>query len=189
MKTTREVSHYYSEVLKKTEDLSTNACTTSARPPKHIIDCISRIDPAVNNKYYGCGLCIPEGIEGCTVLDLGCGSGRDVFIASQLVGPTGHVFGVDMTTEQINTAIAGQKFNKVTNNLQNTTFRTGYIEKLNTLNVPPQSVDVVISNGVINLSPDKLAVLQGAYDLLKEGGELYFSDVYSDRRVPEELRR
>ena len=120
MKTTDEVSHYYSEVLKKTEDLSTNACTTSARPPKHIIDCISRIDPAVNNKYYGCGLCIPEGIEGCTVLDLGCGSGRDVFIASQLVGPTGHVFGVDMTTEQINTAIAGQKFNKVTNNLQNT---------------------------------------------------------------------
>ena len=94
-----------------------------------------------------------------------------------------------MTTEQINTAIAGQEFNKVTNNLQNTTFRTGYIEKLNTLNVPPQSVDVVISNCVINLSPDKLAVLQGAYDLLKEGGELYFSDVYSDRRVPEELRR
>jgi len=187
--TTDSVSHYYSEVLKKTADLSTNACTTAARPPEHIIECINKIDPAVNDKYYGCGLCIPEELEGRTVLDLGCGSGRDVFIASQLVGKEGHVIGVDMTKEQIDVAIEeGQEFNKQTNNLTNTTFKHGYIEKLSELGVEAGSVDVVISNCVINLSPDKEAVLKGAYDLLKEGGELYFSDVYSDRRVPTNLR-
>lgn len=182
------VSHYYSEVLKKTDDLKTNACKTSGRPPQHIIDAINKVSPEVNAKYYGCGLCIPEELEGRTVLDLGCGSGRDVYIASQFVGENGHVIGVDMTKDQIDVAIAGEEFNKCTNNLSNTTFKHGYIEKLSELGIEKNSVDVIISNCVINLSPDKFSVLKGAYDLLKPGGELYFSDVYADRRVPQNLR-
>ena len=96
-KVRKDVSEYYSKVLAKTDDLKTNACTTDGRPPEHIIKCLSNISNDVIAKYYGCGLCIPDGIEGCTVLDLGCGSGRDVYIASQLVGKTGKVIGVDMT--------------------------------------------------------------------------------------------
>ena len=96
-KVRKEVSEYYSKVLAKTDDLKTNACTTGAAPPEHIIKCLSNISVDVIAKYYGCGLCIPDAIEGCTVLDLGCGSGRDVYIASQLVGKTGKVIGVDMT--------------------------------------------------------------------------------------------
>ena len=96
-KVRKDVSEYYSKVLAKTDDLKTNACTTAGRPPEHIIECLENISGDVLAKYYGCGLCIPDGIEGCTVLDLGCGSGRDVYIASQLVGKTGKVIGVDMT--------------------------------------------------------------------------------------------
>jgi arsenite methyltransferase len=67
-------------------------------------------------------------------------------------------------------------------------FLKGYIEKLGELGLPPTSFDVIVSNCVINLSVDKLAVLRGAYDLLKPGGELYFADVYSDRRLSEEIK-
>ena len=96
-KVRKDVSEYYSKVLAKSDDLKTNACTTGGAPPEHIIKCLSNISADVIAKYYGCGLCIPDAIEGCTVLDLGCGSGRDVYIASQLVGQTGKVIGVDMT--------------------------------------------------------------------------------------------
>lgn len=72
--------------------MKTNACCTAGSPPKYIQDCINNINPEVVAKYYGCGLCLPQyPLEGANVLDLGCGAGRDVYIASQLVGPTGKV--------------------------------------------------------------------------------------------------
>lgn len=71
----------------------------------------------------------------------------------------------------------------------NVLFKKGYIERLGELGLPEASFDIVISNCVINLSPDKRAVLEGAFRLLKPGGELYFSDVYSDRRVPTRLTK
>lgn len=182
------VSDYYAKTLEKTEDLKTNACTTAGRPPEHILKCLENISNEVLSKYYGCGLCIPEGIEGCTVLDLGCGSGRDVYIASQLVGKTGKVIGVDMTQEQIDTAIKAQEYHFKKTGLRNVSFKKGFIEDLGSLGIPPGSVDVIISNCVINLSPDKRAVLKGAFNLLKPGGEMYFSDVYATRRVPKALR-
>eukprot|EP00588_Corethron_pennatum_P014159 CAMPEP_0194267384 /NCGR_PEP_ID=MMETSP0169-20130528/1905_1 /TAXON_ID=218684 /ORGANISM="Corethron pennatum, Strain L29A3" /LENGTH=364 /DNA_ID=CAMNT_0039008209 /DNA_START=37 /DNA_END=1131 /DNA_ORIENTATION=+ len=189
--TRADVSDYYGTVLSKTEDLKTNACETSSAPPEHIRECLKKIHPDVIAKYYGCGLTIPDLLDGLTVLDLGCGSGRDVYIASQLVGPAGRVIGVDMTDAgQLDVARRHEAHHASAfgYDAPNTAFRTGFIERLEELDLAPGSVDVIVSNCVINLSPDKEAVLRGCLRLLKPGGELYFSDVYSDRRVPKVLR-
>ena len=124
------------------------------------------------------------------MLDLGSGSGRDVYLISQLVGLEGEVVGVDMTDEQLATAkrISTGTCGNSAISARNVKFLKGYIEKLGELGLEPASFDVVVSNCVINLSVDKLAVLRGAYDLLKPGGELYFADVYCDRRLPDEVR-
>ena len=90
--TRASVSNYYGKELSSSDDLKTNACCTAGAPPQYIQDCIKNIHPEVVSKYYGCGLCLPQyPLEGAKVLDLGSGSGRDVYIASQLVGPTGKV--------------------------------------------------------------------------------------------------
>jgi ubiquinone/menaquinone biosynthesis C-methylase UbiE len=125
-----------------------------------------------------------------TILDLGCGAGRDVYIASQLVGPTGKVIGVDMTKEQLEVASTHKAWHAEKFGYDNVEFHLGLIEKLDEIpSLTDGSVDIIISNCVINLCPDKEAVLQSCHRLLKPGGELYFSDVYSSRRVPEELRK
>eukprot|EP00933_Yihiella_yeosuensis_P060263 TRINITY_DN6258_c1_g1_i1.p1 TRINITY_DN6258_c1_g1~~TRINITY_DN6258_c1_g1_i1.p1 ORF type:complete len:361 (-),score=72.02 TRINITY_DN6258_c1_g1_i1:101-1183(-) len=182
------VKEYYSKHLKTSDDLLTNACCTGAAPPDHIKKAIKNIHPEVNSKYYGCGLCLPDHIENLAILDLGCGAGRDVYIAAQLVGAKGRVVGVDMTEEQLAVANAHKQYHAEKFGFSNVEFKHGYIEKLNELGLPDGSFDVIVSNCVINLSPDKEAVLREAYRLLKPGGELYFSDVYSDRRVPKALR-
>mmetsp|Transcript_74168 Transcript_74168/g.204697 ORF Transcript_74168/g.204697 Transcript_74168/m.204697 type:complete len:354 (-) Transcript_74168:91-1152(-) len=182
------VKEYYSKHLKTSNDLQTNACCTAAAPPEHIIKALGKIHDEVISKYYGCGLCLPEDIEGLSILDLGCGAGRDVYIASQLVGSEGKVVGVDMTKEQLDVAIGHQQWHADKFGYKNTDFKLGYIERLGELGLDQGSFDVIISNCVINLSPDKESVLKEAYRLLKPGGELYFSDVYADRRVPQTLR-
>jgi SAM-dependent methyltransferase len=144
----------------------------------------------VRAKYYGCGIVVPAALEAARVLDLGSGSGRDVYMMAQLVGPKGEVVGVDMTVEQLATAQAHidwhmRRFGYARPNVR---FLKGYIEKLGELRLEPASFDVIVSNCVINLSIDKPAVLRGAYDLLKPGGELYFADVYCDRRLPDSVR-
>ena len=128
-------------------------------------------------------------LDGTTVLDLGCGAGRDVYIASQLVGAQGRVIGVDMTEEQISVAQEYQAHHAEKFGFENVEFHKGLIENLDAIeSLEDNSVDVIISNCVINLCPDKEAVLKSCHRLLKPGGELYFSDVYSNRRVPQSLR-
>jgi arsenite methyltransferase len=190
--TTEAVSHedvslYYGTTLSETKDLQTNACTTASAPPPHIRALLRNIHPDVIAKYYGCGLTIPDLLEGMTVLDLGCGSGRDVYLAAQLVGSKGRVIGVDMTPEQLNVATGTQKWHTEKFGYENTQFIRGNIERLEELDIEPNSVDIIISNCVINLCLNKEAVLAGCYRLLKPGGELYFSDVYSSARVPKSL--
>jgi len=182
------VKEYYSKHLQKSEDLKTNACCTMAIPPEYIQTAMMNVSDAVHAKYYGCGLCLPDDLEGLSILDLGCGAGRDVYIASQLVGPTGRVVGVDMTQEQLDVAIAEKDWHAERFGYSNVDFKLGYIERLGELGLEEGSFDVIVSNCVINLSPDKEAVLSEAYRLLKPGGELYFSDVYSSRRMPQHLK-
>jgi arsenite methyltransferase len=184
------VQEYYGKTLTSSNDLKTNACCAAVAPPLFIKDCIDNIHPDVKAKYYGCGLCLPQyDMTGARVLDLGCGAGRDVYIASQLVGSTGKVVGVDMTEEQLATARETQNYHKDKFGYNNVQFLEGYLENLDEiLELKEQKFDIIISNCVINLCSDKKAVLQHCYNLLEEGGEFYFSDVYASRRVPQKLQ-
>ena len=185
------VRDYYGRVLKGTADLQTNACCAEGSPPAHVRELLARIHPEVTERFYGCGAPLPEALEGATVLDLGCGTGRDVYLLSALVGPRGTVIGVDMTPEQLEVARRHQDFHAAAfgHATSNVRLVDGLIEDLGAAGVAPDSVDVVVSNCVVNLSPDKPGVLREVFRALKPGGELYFSDVFCDRRLPSELAR
>ncbi|PCI46275.1 MAG: methyltransferase type 11 [Alphaproteobacteria bacterium] len=182
------VQDYYGRELQGTSDLKTDACCDASTVPGWLKRLLKKIHPEVLSRYYGCGLVCPPLLEGCRVLDLGSGSGRDVYALAQLVGPTGEVVGVDMTDEQLAVAEDHRQFHVEAFGFDNVRFLKGYIEKLDELDLEPESFDVIVSNCVINLSPDKEAVLRGIRRLLKPGGEFYFSDVYADSRVPDAVR-
>ncbi len=183
------VQDYYGRQLQHSDDLKTSACCDISQMPAWLKPLLARIHPEVLSRYYGCGLVCPPLLEGCRVLDLGCGSGRDVYALAQLVGPTGEVVGVDMTDEQLAVAEKHRAFHVDAFGYDNVRFLNGYIEQLEELDLEPGSFDVIVSNCVVNLSPDKDAVLRGVQRLLKAGGEFYFSDVYADRRVPDAVRK
>ena len=181
---------YYGKVLAGSSDLKTDACCTMEAPPPEILSALRNVHEEVKARYYGCGLVAPQAIAGCQVLDLGSGSGQDAYILAQLIGSDGSVTGVDATPEQLAVARGHedwhrQRFGYETSNVR---FLEGDIEKLGDLDLPEGHFDVIVSNCVINLVADKRAVFEAAHRLLKPGGELYFSDVYSERRVPENLR-
>lgn len=183
------VQNYYGKELGGSGDLKTSACCDASAVPTWLKPLLERIHPEVLARYYGCGLVCPPLLEGCRVLDLGCGSGRDVYALAQLVGNSGEVIGVDMTPEQLAVAEQHRAYHAEQFGYANVRFVEGYIEKLDELDLEPGSFDVIVSNCVVNLSPDKDAVLRGVHHLLKKGGEFYFSDVYADRRVPDSVRQ
>lgn len=182
------VKDYYGKQLQHSDDLKTSACCDTSQVPDWLKPLLQRIHPEVTSRYYGCGLVCPPLLEGCRVLDLGSGSGRDVYALAQLVGKSGQVVGVDMTKEQLAVAEKHRAFHSEAFGFDNVTFKQGYIECLDELGLEPGSFDVIVSNCVVNLAPDKDAVLRGVHRLLKPGGEFYFSDVYADRRVPDQVR-
>lgn len=184
------VKDYYGKVLQTNKDLKTSACCAAESMPLYLREILKEIDNEVKDKFYGCGSPFPNALEGCTVLDLGSGSGRDCFLLSKLVGPRGRVIGVDMTTEQIEVAKRhrDQQMKVFGFEQPNVEFIQGYIEDLESAGIESQSVDVVVSNCVVNLSPAKDRVFKEIFRVLKTGGELYFSDVFANRRVPQDLR-
>lgn len=182
------VQDYYGRQLQHTGDLKTSACCDASALPGWLKPLLARIHPEVLARYYGCGLVCPPLLEGCRVLDLGCGSGRDVYALAQLAGAGGEVIGVDMTKEQLAVAERHRAFHADAFGFDNVRFIHGYIEQLDELGLERESFDVIVSNCVVNLSPDKDAVLAGVQRLLKPGGEFYFSDIYTDRRVPDAVR-
>lgn len=191
MKTQHEdIREYYGSVLKSKNDLKTGACCTSDSMPPHLRPLLADIHPEIQERFYGCGSPIPYELKGLTVLDLGCGTGRDVFMLSRLVGAEGRVIGLDMTDEQlaVGRQYLGWQMQKYGYTNANVDFRLGYMEDLAAAGIADNSVDLVVSNCVMNLSPDKPRVFSEILRVLKPGGELYFSDVFADRRIPAGLQ-
>ena len=182
------IQEYYGRVLQRSEDLRTSACCAVQTLPGWLHEIVSLLHPEVVERFYGCGIIAPSALEGRVVLDLGCGSGRDAYVLSALVGPQGEVIGVDMTAEQLAVARRHQAFHAAAfgHEQSNIRFLQGYIEDLG--EIEDESVDVVVSNCVVNLSPAKDRVFAEIFRVLRPGGELHFSDVYADRRLPAELR-
>lgn len=181
---------YYGEVLQSSDNLKTTACCTLDMIPTRIKEVLPYIADEIQDKYYGCGSPIPLAIEGQKVLDLGSGSGRDVYILSKLVGEKGQVNGIDMTQNQIEVAwkyedIQAKRFGYKS---KNTRFIHDTIENIDQ-HFEKNSLDLVTSNCVINLLQDKQSVLKKVHDILSEGGEFYFSDVYASRRLDSRVRQ
>ena len=166
------VEKYYGEILKKSEDLKTNACCATGSPPPRIREALSAVHDDVHAKFYGCGYPIPEALRGMTVLDLGCGAGRDVYVLSQLVGEEGFVHGLDMTDNQLEVARTYLDHHTTSFGYArpNVAFHKGYIEDLSA--IEDESIDLIVSNCVVNLSPRKDLVLAEARRVLKKGGRV-----------------
>lgn len=146
-------------------------------------DLVDALPDAVVESFAGVGNPFSWGDlqTGETVVDLGSGAGFDALLAARMVGPTGHVIGVDMTLAMLDKA----RRNADLLGLPNAEFRQGYLEDLP---VPDAAADVVISNGVINLCPDKATVLAEAYRVLKPGGRVQIADIVVARAVPEDAK-
>ena len=179
---------YYGKALQSAADLTEKTCCTTATAARHR-ETLALLPDEVVSRHYGCGCPLPEDdLSGLVCLDLGSGAGVDAFILSRLVGPEGHVHGIDMTGEQLDVARrnAPEVARRFGYPAPNTTFHEGFIEAAAA--IPSGSVDLVISDCVINLSPRKDLVFETIARVLREGGELYISDIVSDRRVPESIK-
>lgn len=178
------VREHYAERIKSSAPCcgSDGCCTPESN--LYPVDLLTTVPSDVASTSYGCGdpITLASLKPGQTVLDLGSGAGLDCILAAQKVGETGHVIGVDMTPEMIERAQANAK--RV--NLKNVEFQHGYLESLP---VESSTVDVIISNCVINLSPDKEKVFAEAFRVLAPGGKLAVSDIVTDGPLPESIKQ
>ncbi|WP_158085707.1 methyltransferase domain-containing protein [Henriciella aquimarina] len=184
------VREYYGETLGGTEDLKTSACCSTVRPPDPVLKALDAVHPNVKARFYGCGVVVPEAdMTGWHVVDLGSGSGQDVYVLAQLVGEGGSVTGVDMTPQQLDVARAHEDWHRERFNYarSNVRFLDGFVDELETLAIEPASIDLVVSNCVINLVADKAKVFAGVASILKPGGRFLFSDVFADKAVPADV--
>ncbi|MDD4013977.1 MAG: arsenite methyltransferase [Candidatus Omnitrophica bacterium] len=186
-KTVRE--GYAKAITKKTSCCSVSSCCGGTDQAKDVSRKVGYSDPEMNavpegaNLGFGCGnpVALASLKEGDIVLDLGSGAGFDALLAAKKVGSSGRVIGVDMTPEMVERAEA----NAEKGGYSNVEFRLGEIENLP---VADDSVDVIISNCVINLSPDKKAVFKEAYRALRPGGRMMVSDLVLAKDLPKAIK-
>jgi len=178
------VREHYAERIKSNASCCgpDNCCSTDSN--LYPVDLLATLPEGESAVSYGCGdpITLASLIPGQTVLDLGSGAGLDCFFAAKKVGETGHVIGIDMTPEMIERATESAK----RLNISNVDFRQGYIEDLP---VDSNTVDVIISNCVINLSPDKSKVFAETFRVLKAGGKLAVSDIVTDGPLPDAVKQ
>ena len=183
MENNKNIKPIVMESYKKIAVESSNCCGDNIS--KSIGYSEEELEIVLNGSNLGLGCGTPQLIanicEGETVLDLGSGAGFDCFLASKKVGDSGQVIGVDMTFEMVTKA----RNNAYENNYNNVDFRLGEIENLP---VADNTVDVIISNCVINLSPNKQRVYDEAYRVLKEGGRLAISDIVLMKDLTDEMK-
>jgi len=177
------VKNWYSQVARG-ESCCPTADISSLKKIGYSEDKIQNLPTTVTGASCGCGN--PVGLadlkEGETVLDLGAGGGIDCFLAAEKVGPKGKVIGVDLSEEMIK--LARENVEKM--NVKNVEFRLGDMESLP---VEDETVDVIISNCVINLAPDKQKVFNEAYRALKPGGRIMISDIVTEKQLPKWLQK
>lgn len=174
------VRQHYAELAKSSSSCcGDSSCNSELYNP----ELLSQIPEDITNFSLGCGDPISQAgiLPGQTVLDLGSGGGLDCFLAARLVGATGRVIGIDMTPEMI----AKSRLSAERLGITNVEFRQGYLEDLP---VEDNSIDVVISNCVINLSPDKPSVFRQVFRVLKPGGKISVSDIVTSGALPEEMK-
>lgn len=183
MENNKNIKPIVMESYKKIAVESSNCCGDNISKSIGYSEEELEIVPKDSNLGLGCGnpQLIANICEGETVLDLGSGAGFDCFLASKKVGDIGQVIGVDMTFEMVTKA----RNNAYENNYNNVDFRLGEIENLP---VADNTVDVIISNCVINLSPNKQRVYDEAYRVLKEGGRLAISDIVLMKDLTDEMK-
>lgn len=180
-----QLQDFYGKRVQKTRDLAEGACCTTDTNAR--FGAVMKLLPEeVVSRQYGCGCPIPaDSVAGLTCLDLGSGAGVDAFVLAHEVGPGGFVHGIDMTAEQLavarrNAPVVAQRFG-----FANVAFHEGFIETAEM--IEDSSIDLVISDCVLNLSPAKDEVYATIWRVLREGGELYVTDIAADRRVPAKI--
>jgi len=178
------VREHYAERIKSNTSCCGPSDCCSADSNLYPADLLTTLPQGETAVSYGCGdpITLASLQPGQTVLDLGSGAGLDCFFAAKKVGETGHVIGVDMTPEMLERARGSAK----RLGLSNVEFRQGYIEDLP---VESNTVDVIISNCVINLSPDKSKVFAETFRVLKPGGKLALSDIVTDGPLPDAVKQ
>ncbi|HLE62161.1 MAG TPA: arsenite methyltransferase, partial [Pyrinomonadaceae bacterium] len=168
--------------LGQTQDAAASCC--SADSGLYPAELLATLPAGESTVSFGCGdpVTLASLQPGQTILDLGSGAGLDCFFAAKKVGETGHVIGIDMTPEMIERARSSAK----RLDINNVEFRQGYLEDMP---VDSDSVDVIISNCVINLSPDKPRVFGEVFRVLKPGGRLAVSDIVTDGPLPASIKQ